>query len=97
MCPHTATYVSSYCSLCILIQAWRRISVAVVIRVTGAGKESSSNMCVMEQVEVGGYGRDAVGALTDEEFEMAFQDRMVQETNDARNKVEDYVYHFNVY
>ena len=54
-------------------------------------------MCVMEQVEMGGYGRDAVGALTDEEFEMAFQDRMVQETNDARNKVEDYVYHFYVY
>jgi len=51
----------------------------------------------MEQVEVGGYGRDAVGALTDEEFEMAFQDRMVQETNDARNKVADYVYHFYVY
>lgn len=39
-----------------------------------------------------GYETAVVGALTSDEFEMALQDRIVAETNDAKNKLEEYVY-----
>ena len=39
-----------------------------------------------------GYTADALEKLKTDEFEMALQDRIVQETNDAKNKLEEYVY-----
>eukprot|EP00277_Geminigera_cryophila_P001355 CAMPEP_0179428870 /NCGR_PEP_ID=MMETSP0799-20121207/14419_1 /TAXON_ID=46947 /ORGANISM="Geminigera cryophila, Strain CCMP2564" /LENGTH=892 /DNA_ID=CAMNT_0021204551 /DNA_START=255 /DNA_END=2933 /DNA_ORIENTATION=+ len=45
-----------------------------------------------EAVTQAGYETSVVGALTSEEFEMALQDRIVMETNDAKNKLEEYVY-----
>jgi len=38
------------------------------------------------------YSAEVLGKLKTDEFDMALQDRVVQETNDARNRLEEYVY-----
>ncbi len=45
-----------------------------------------------EEVVHADYAKDMVAALTSQELDMALQDRVVQETNDAKNRVEEYVY-----
>jgi len=45
-----------------------------------------------EEVVHADYAKDVVAGLTSQELDMALQDRVVQETNDAKNRVEEYVY-----
>ena len=45
-----------------------------------------------DQALMVGFKAEEVGKLKNEEFDMALADRVVIETNDARNKLEEYVY-----
>ena len=54
-------------------------------------KVKKTNVPVSELV-YGGLSQEAVQKATEKEFEMALQDRVMEETKDRKNEVEAYVY-----